>query len=426
MSPLKLCSLLVVTLFCISVSTATSAAEDNQKKTKELAGTDVDFGGPSSPRGLQEKAEKPKEPAFRFPEIDEAFKPWQSWKKSIKDEHGFSLNGHYAVSIQGVNDTVAGGSTTNASGVLRATGIWEALNRGTANNGSLVVTLDHRHSYTDNSPQDLAGEIGYVGVTNLFFSDMGAAIINLNWQQRLNDGNTGFIVGRYDPNDYQNILGIVNPWSLFTNLEKSLDVSVALPDSSWGIGAGHWLNDQFYVLGGINDANGLGSDNLEFFEGGSEFYKYVHVGWSPSKNQRYFKNIHVLFWDVDERVDVGYEASNGFAIAANWMLDGNWMPYVRLGKSEGSTPIYNKSATLGILKKFSYRSDVIGAAITWGELPYNASFTSQEQTSAEVFWQIQFSQNLEITPNIQYIMDPALNTEGTNIVSMGVRAVFSF
>lgn len=425
MTFLKLCPLLTTVLLS-SVSVASEEIANKETSSEVKTGTAVDFGGPASPRGLKEQAEKPKTPAFRFPEIDAAFKPWQDWKKSIKDDHGFSFNGHYAASVQGVNDTVAGGSSTNASGVLRLTGIWEAVNRGEANTGSLVVTLDHRHAYTDNTPQDLAGEIGYIGITNLFFSDMGAAIINLNWQQRLNDGNTGFIVGRYDPNDYQNVLGIVNPWTLFTNLEMSLDVSVALPDSSWGIGAGHWLNDQFYVLGGVNDANGLGSDNLEFFEGGSELYKYVHVGWSPAKNQRYFQNVHVLYWDVDERVDAGLEASSGFAIGANWMFEGNWMPYLRLGKSEGSTPIYNKSATLGVLKQFSYRSDVVGAAITWGELPYNAGFTSQEQTSAEVFWQIQFSQNLEITPNIQYIMDPAMNVEGTDILSMGVRALFTF
>ena len=75
------------------------------------------------------------------------------------------------------------------------------------------------------------------------------------------------IVGRYDPNDYQNVLGYVNPWTIFSNLAINLDASVALPDSSWGIGAGHWLNDTWYVLGSINDANGAGSDDLEFFKG---------------------------------------------------------------------------------------------------------------------------------------------------------------
>ena len=31
-------------------------------------------------------------------------------------------------------------------------------------------------------------------------------------------------------------------------------------------------------------------DDLEFFEGGSEFFKWAHVGWSPTKDQRYFNN----------------------------------------------------------------------------------------------------------------------------------------
>ena len=48
----------------------------------------------------------------------------------------------------------------------------------------------------------------------------------------------------------------------FSNLVSSLDVSVALPDSSWGVGAGHWFNDNVYVLGAINDANGFGATGI--------------------------------------------------------------------------------------------------------------------------------------------------------------------
>jgi len=99
-----------------------------------------------------------------------------------------------------------------------------------------VVTLDHRHAYNEPVPTDLASEIGYAGLTNAFFNDSGFLIITLNWQQKLNNGDGGFIAGRYDPNDYMNVLGYVNPWTLFTNLSINLDASVALPDSSWGVG----------------------------------------------------------------------------------------------------------------------------------------------------------------------------------------------
>jgi len=413
-------------ILVIAASLPFSAKAEAESIAESDYSTEVMFGGPTSPEGQAEERARIKEPAFRFDGIYDSFEPWREHKAKLKDDHGFSFNGHYALAAQGADNTLAGGSTSGSSGVLRLSGIWELANRGTNESGSLVVTLDHRHAFNDPAPANLGSEIGYIGLTNTFFNDIGFAVINFNWQQKLNNGDSGVIVGRYDPNDYMNILGYVNPWTLFTNLSILLDNSVALPDSSWGLGAGHWINDQWYVLGGINDANGNGADNLEFFDGGSEFFKYAHVGWSPSKSERYYSNVHLLLWDVDERVKAGVAAANGFAIAANWTFEKTWMPFIRMGKSDGASPIYNKSATLGVIKKFHYRSDVVGLSVNWGELPPDPALASQNQTTTEAFWQIQFARNLEITPNIQYLKNPALNTISKDIWSIGVRTLLTF
>jgi porin len=393
-------------------------------QTEDDLTTSTSFGGPSSPEGQIEERSREKVPAFRFDGIYDAFEPWREWTDGVKDEHGFAFSGQYAIAAQGANESLGGGSTSGSSGVLRLNGVWELLNRGQDNPGKLVVMLDHRHEFNGPAPANLAGDIGYIGVTNTFFNDIGFAVINLNWQQSLNSGNSGFVTGRYDPNDYMNILGYVNPFVSFTNLAVVLDVSVALPDSSWGIGAGHWFNDQWYVLGGVNDANGNATDNLEFFDGGSEFFKYAHVGWSPSKSQRYYSNVHLLIWDVDERDEAGVNAADGFAIGANWTFDKTWMPFLRYGESSGDSPIYNKSATIGLLRKFHFRSDVAGIAINWGETPPVTGST--EQTTMEAFWNIQFARNLAFTPNIQYLRNPALNPTEDEIWSVGIRTRITF
>lgn len=282
--------------------------------------------------------------------------------------------------------------------------------------------LDHRHGFRDETPANLAGQAGYIGQTGVFYNDIGFAVINLNWQQAFNDGNSGFIVGRFDPNDYMNVLGYVNPWTIFSNLAVNLDTSIALPDSSWGIAAGTWITDQVYVMGGVNDANGLGSDNLEFFEGGSEFFTFAHVGWTPSKDERYFKNVHVMAWHVDERKDLGIDSANGVALAANWTFDDRWMPFARLGFSRGSAPIYNDSFTLGMIHKFPYRSDLIGIAANYGSPPDNSL---RDQTSVEAFWRFQFSENLAITPSVQLLKDPALNPDEDTVWVWELRFRFT-
>ena len=375
------------------------------------------FGGPTSPAGEIYEADEELDPAFRFPKIDSAFEPWAQWKSRQNSEHGLALSAHYSTMYQQASDVI-GDRDKATAGVLRATALWTLVGRDTPNFGRLNVMLDHRHGYRAETPANLAGQFGYIGQTGVFYNDIGFAVINLNWQQSLKDGDAGLIVGRYDPNDYMNVLGYVNPWSIFSNLAVNLDTSVALPDSSWGIGAGTFITDQFYVIGGINDANGLGSDDLEFFDGGAEFFKYMHVGWTPSKDERYFKNFHVLAWHVDEREDLGIDSAHGLAIAANWTWDERWMVFGRLGFSNGSSPIYNESVTAGLIRKFLYRSDLVGFAVNHGSPPDSSL---SDQTSIEAFWRFQFSQNLAITPSVQLIMDPALNPVDDEVWVWGLR-----
>jgi porin len=326
------------------------------------------FAGPTSPQGEVEETDRELDPAFRFPGVDAAFQPWRDWKSSANKEHGVQLSAHYSTLYQGLSDSLTGEDQASA-GVFRATLKWTLTGRESGNEGALNVMVDHRHGFRDVTPADLASQAGYIGLTGLFYNDIGLALINLNWTQALNDGKAGLVVGRYDPNDYQNVLGMVNPWTLFSNLATNLDTTVALPDSSWGIGGGAWLTDSWYVLGGINDANGLATDDLDFFAGGAEFYKYFHVGWSPSQGERYFRNVHVLAWHVDDREDAEIESARGISLAANWTFDDRWMPYARLGFSRGSAPIYNESVTVGLIRKFLYRSDVVGLSVNHGSPP---------------------------------------------------------
>jgi len=375
------------------------------------------FGGPTSPAGEMDEADIEIDPAFRFPAFDGFFGPWTAWKKKQNEDHGLQLSAHYSTMYQSLSESL-GSEDSGSAGVFRGTMRWTLTGRDTPAKGSLNVMVDHRHGFRDETPASLAGQAGYIGQTGIFYNDIGWAVINLNWQQAFGDGDSGMIIGRFDPNDYMNILGYVNPWSIFSNLAVNLDTSIALPDSSWGVAGGSWINDQVYVIGGINDANGAGSDNLEFFEGGSEFFTFAHVGWSPSKDERYFKNVHVMAWHVDERETQGIASGNGVAFAANWTFGDTWMPFARLGFSRGSAPIYNESMTLGLIYKFMYRSDLVGLAVNHGSPPDSSL---RDQTSVEAFWRFQFSENLALTPSLQLLVDPALNPNDDQVWVYGLR-----
>jgi len=398
------------------------ALEENNVTQKPDDISSLNFAAPSSAQGQLAESHQLKKARYLSTEFKSGFESWETWKKEIKEESYFDFAGHYASMYQHISNTIEGANSDGSAGVLRLTGSWTIVGRDTPNSGALVATVDHRHAYQNTTPAELASNAGYLGLTGTFFSDIGTALIYLNYQQTLNDGNTGFVIGRMDPNDYQGVLGYVNPWVTFTNIAILLDATVSFPDSSWGVGVGTWLNDQWYVLGGINDANGLATDNLEFLDGGSEFYTYAHVGWSPSKAERYTANVHIMAWHVDERVDVGLEESQGFAMAANWTFDEKWMPFARLGFSEGSAPIYNRSATAGLMYSFEDSSNQMGVAVNWGSPPNGL----EDQTTVEAFWNVYLGKHFAITPDIQYLKNPSLNTESDHAWVYGMRTRFTF
>lgn len=397
------------------------AASSQDPEYKSGYGQKPVFGGPNSAEGQLEEDDRVKKPAFRLGLFDKAMEPWFGWKGRLKERTGLKLSGHYVTLYQGVSSSLTDENKA-WSGLFRLTTKWDVLGKGTNEWGALVVMFDHRHDFTGLPVTALGGEAGYIGQTGVLLSDAGAVFPNINWQQSFNDSRTGLIVGRFDPNDYMNVLGVSNPWTAFQNLAIVLDASVAFPDTSYGIGGGSWLGKSWYVLGTLNDANGTMTD-YGFFEGGSELFTSAEVGWSPSKQDRYFKNVNATFWHVDERQDAGIDPAHGVALAANWTFDERLMPFFRAGWSEGSAPIYNKSLTAGMIYALTRRSDLTGVAVNWGDPPDDSL---PEQVTVEAFYRLQFAQNLALTIGGQLLVDPALNPAQDRVwlLSLRVRATF--
>jgi porin len=417
---------LVVLLTSIPLAApASDLISPDEKQHKAGYANNAKIGGPASVGAQLEEDDEVKEPAFVFPAADEFFKPWFDWKKKLHTEQHFQLGTDYSLLFQDASASLPGGESTAASGVFRLFGKWDLVGRGTKNKGSLFMRVEHRHKLgTEIPPSKLGGifdnpGIGYQGITGTLYTDVGAVLTDLNWQQALNDGSSGLVIGRFDPNDYMNIGGFANPWTTFSNAAILVDNSIALPDASWGIAGGSWLGEQWHILAGANDANGLHDDN-SFFADGSEFFKFAELGWSPIRGERYFKKISLTYWHVDERVEKGIAQGDGFAFTANWTFDKKRMVFVRGGNGSGADAnrLLDKNATIGLIERF-FKSDLLGFAYNVGEPTGTA--TKNQQVS-ELFYRFQFSQGIALTPSVQLLIDPANNPNEDRIWVVGIRA----
>lgn len=390
---------------------------DTEAPEQQPASTYPEIGGPTSVRGQIEEDEGVRKARERMPGFRDALEPWFAWKRRIKEKNGLELSFDYSALYQGASASLTDEDDA-AVGVIRGYGRWTAVGRGTENTGILVFKVENRHRLgTELAPSNLGFEVGYLGITGTLYSDVGSVLTDLNWQQRWDGGRTGMIVGRYDPNDYLDVLGYSNPWTTFSNLSVLVNTSIALPDASAGIGFGHWLNDQWAIGVTADDANGVLSE-VGFFDHGWEFYTSGEIMWTPEREHRYTKNVHMMLWHVDEREDAGVPQSHGVAFGANWLVGEKWLPFARAGWSDGGAPLMNATLTAGVLHRVGERADLLGLGFNWGD-PSDDGL--RDQYSGELFFRFQLSQNLALTPSAQLLVDPANNPDEDQIWVLGLR-----
>lgn len=404
----------IIVGFCIS--TAADAQESRPLAPLEAAAT-ASLGGPASTQAQLEQDRVRRLQNSRWPGLDGALDPLETARQNYAERTGLSLSFDYQAYYQTATDSLSDVDEA-ALGQARILGTWALLNRDGKNPGQFVFTLENRHLLgTDIAPSGLAGEIGYIGVTATTFSDTDTTLTVAYWSQTLADGRAGFVAGRIDPGDYSDILGYVNPRTTFSNFSILFSPVLPIPDPGFGIAGGGFLTDQVYALGVLSDANGSMTD-VEWFPGGSEFYKYAELGWTPDPSKRYLTNVHLGAFHVDERTEAGVPESYGAILSANHTFNEKLMIYGRLGWSDGDAPIARRAANAGLMWRPELYDDLFGFGATLAD-PVDE--TLDLQTTLEAFYRLDLSDNLALTADVQHMINPGFNDQDPTVFGLRLR-----
>ena len=387
------------------------------------------FGGPSSVGGQLKSDHSAQVTPYWFGGLTAKAQSYYDFKKKVADSHGFAFGADYNALVQGANESL--GEDDAASGAIRIYGTWTVLGRGTPNAGSLTFKVENRHRLgTDIAPQQLGAEMGYVGLTAVPFSSAGSILTTLYWQQSFRNNRFAFIAGIVDVTDYVAVYGLVNPWADFSNLVFSTDPTIPAPNQGLGAAVRGSIGKNFYLLAGLADANGDPGDPLDSFDSfftTHEYFKHVEFGWISSWENRFSDNVHLTLWQVDERKAAGVPDGWGAAFSFSRKINDRWIPFVRAGYAEDGGALLERSLSAGIGYFRQTHSDVFGVGLNWGRPPSQPKGPRlDDQYSVEVFYNMQIFQHTSITPNIQWIIDPALNPEEDSLWVFGLRARVSF
>ena len=422
---------LVVLLVLLSVQPG--FAQSSEPSTEADRGT---FGGPDQVQNRIEADRVERDTLFEL----EFMKPYYEWKDRIQEKYGYAYALDYYPIFLKASDSLPGTDDDAAGAVFRFSGFWQLYGRGGDSNstGTLVYLVEHRHKYTDNSPSPFSLEnLGNVGFTGIPYDDDGWHLTNLYWNQEWQNG-FGFAAGFLDVTDWVDVYALTSPWTDFYNFVFSIGAATMdLPDdAALGIGAGGWLTDSVYLMAGLEDLNSDPNDPFDGFNtffNDHEYFKHVEIGWVTSAREQYYlDNLHLTLWHADKRDDLDVEDGWGAFLSFSHTFRDKWLMFTRGGFAEDGGSLLERSVSIG----GAFAPGGIGApgfghllgfGVNWGR-PNDALFGSglDDQYTMEVYYRLQVAKEFSITPDVQFLIDPALHPEEDNVWVFGLRARLSF
>lgn len=371
------------------------------------------LGGPSSTQADLTPGDGLTDPQFRTDFSRNIAPGWFAWKDTLA-EKGFKFNLDYISLGQWSNANIGEGKASG--GMARFYGTWQATQLG-----SLTFKIENRHAYGAVAPQFFGFDSGALSITGTAFNDNGTLLTNLFWTQRAADGAWTLQVGQIDVTDFTDVYGLVSPYTAFQNLAFNTNPTINAPNPGLGIAGGVKLGENFYMVGSLADANADPSQpDAKVFSHGNLF-KSLEIGYTSGLDRIYFDNVHMTFWHSDAADDGSRAEDYGATFSAAWFIDNTWMPFLRAGASKGTAALYDKSVSAGV-GYFARNTDLAGLGVNWAE----AKGIPGSQVTLEAFYRFSISPGFQITPSIQYIHNPLLNSGQSSVTLIGVRGRIVF
>ncbi len=424
-------SLLTTGLIAQSMSKSDSTNAYSQKSN---------LGGPKSIGAQLEADNPPKEKADYYRAPVKVTAPWYDWKQEFAKKTGIQLGINYTTLFMRSSSVIEldggeGNNPNTASGVFDFQAVWTFLNRDKGKNqGMLSIKINDRHPYGDMTVPMFHGlfESGYYGLAGTGFHDYTLRILELHYSQYILDNKVAFIIGKIDPSNYYNFHGMAIPWTAFMNYGSLLSSTINFHNAGFGIGAGWEVTPNIYIKASAIDLYGDKFEDGDFLDMGDYFFDgkvqtMAEVGWVPSMAERYTKKISLTYWHTPEYQNFSDDtvlSGQGMALSWHWFFNDNFMPFARfgIGNGNGENLFSKKDVQLGS-GYLMPSHDLVGLAFSWAETNISGS---KNQMTGELFYRVQVTPHFAITPDLQMIINPTLDTSTDVIWYGGVRGRVSF
>jgi len=424
------------TLLAVAAGAASAASSTDEGPA--LAGgysdaPDLDTLDPTDP--LVQVQQGFAQPGAIFPEFTLPGRAaYEAWREDLLQRHNlrFAFSGQM-LSQYATATTPVAEEDVATGGIATLELIWSPHDRGGPTESSLVLRYGWRGNVFENAQNPASFGLINLGAnwSNYEFTNWqgGFKVEDLFLQQWFLDRRANFRIGNVGPQAVLNFSRFKDARVSFTASPYAFNDTIPWP--TFGFGASMRVEPNadsgLYMVGSINDMNGdpaaLGLDWSTAFDEGQFFYGF-EIGNFWRRGPGDFDHLHLMVFWADERITrnadlLPNESGWGLRIYGEKQV-GQWVGFggYTYNTAEGggistTTNAHVATAGLAYLNPLNIRGEA-ALGLMYAK-PIDDIFAplveERDQYGAEIYWRLQVTPNLVITPGAQLIVNPAFNRD---------------
>ena len=331
-----------------------------------------------------------------------------------------------SLGLTGVGQVASDSVDDRAPGLVTAsydfTGRWELLEAPGTSASRVGWLVEGGRPIGADRLANLTRRVGAgFGINDDLASEPGA-VTELWWQHRGRDDRWRLTIGKLDQTAYFDANRFADDETrkfLATPLVNN--PAIAFPDNGLGANVRVKLAEGWTLRAGVGDARGRATRTGFDSVGHGDLFAAAQVGIQPTPDQADSGHYRLLGW----RSERAGASDRGLAISWDQPITGSLALFSRYGWAKGEITRFEQTATLGLAwpEPFDRPADLFAVAGVWGE-PSDPD--RRDETLFEMFYRLRLSDTVEVTPDVQLILDPTANPDRDAVIVGGLRLQLLF
>lgn len=350
--------------------------------------------------------------------------PYFDFKKQLSQNYGLSYVLEYSPQLQWELDS---SNTHHANDETNIILQWSPVDHANSKKGNLTAWYQISRTLGSRHTSDFMDELGVITPTNggdTAPDDSRDLVQMFAWEQWFADDQLRINVGKLTTRTFLNLnrYATGDREDFLTPMLVNNPVSPFTARNGMGMFA-QYLWDEFYLTGMVREADGT-TEGISFDTLGSgKWESALELGLTPQNFMGLGKGFYRFtgyYTDSIGKANSYQPAGWSAALSFDQDVGDNYGMFIRYAYADKDFRAFKQRLSLGMQIKnpMKFQHDRIGLGAWWGE-PTAPSVS--DEYGLEAFWKFQLSPFLEITPDLQIILNPQGNTSKSTVFIGGLR-----